>query len=285
MKTSKLNDSNSTISPLTAFESIYNAPSILTASKVVGPWVFNNNEVTLPFSANAGDAHLSAYSKGEWEFNSTITIHKLQPTYLWFDHADQSADIYLNNVKVTTHWGGYCSFFVDITNYITVGTNALKVVLNNTTRDVLAPDSADFNFNATLGEVRLLTAPVLPDVKYGYDGFHIKSTVTAQQATVVVETSIPTYADVVLRIQDEDTNITSRKFGKGKITFTQTIDNPHLWNGTLDPHLYDVSLDIYYNGEKCLTLNTAYGLRYYSADKNGFLLNGSSYLLRGVCMH
>jgi len=64
-----------------------------------------------------------------------------------------------------------------------------------------------------------------------------------------------------------------------------TIDNPHLWNGKLDPHLYDISLDLYYNGEQCHHLTRAYGLRYYTVDNTGFTLNGQSYLLRGVCMH
>lgn len=285
MKTGILKEGNYNISPLTAFESIHSLPPLLASSVVVGPWIYGSNEITLPYSINATDGHSSNYAKGEWEFNSTFTIHKLQPTHLWFSHADQSADIYVNGVKVTTHWGGYCSFFVDVTNNVRIGTNMLKVVLNNTTRDTLAPDSADFNFNATLGEVRVLTSPVLPSVDYGYDGFHVSAVVSAQEATVTVKTYVPTYADLTLRISNEDTNITARKFGKGEITFTATIDNPHLWNGVLDPHLYDITLDISYNGELCHHLYTAYGLRYYSADKNGFLLNGSSYLLRGVCMH
>lgn len=285
MKTIKITEQGAAVSPLTAFESIKNVAPLLASSQVVAPWTYDGNEISLPYSVNATDGQTSNYAKGEWEFNSSITIHKVQPTYLWFDHADQSADVYINGTKVTTHWGGYCSFFVDITNAIQVGTNALKVVLNNQTRDVLAPDSADFNFNATLEVVRLVTSPVLPSVDYGYDGFHISSVVTDEEATLTIKTSIPTYADVVLRVQDENYSYTERKFGKGEIVFEVTIENPHLWNGKLDPHLYDVTLDLYYNGEQCHHLTRAYGLRYYTADNTGFKLNGQSYLLRGVCMH
>jgi len=217
MKTSKIIEQGAVVSPLTAFESIKNVAPLLTSSQIVGPWTYGGNEIELPYSINGIDGQTSSYAKGEWEFNSFITIHKLQPTYLWFDHADQSADIYINETKVTTHWGGYCSFFVDITNAIQVGTNALKVILNNQTRDVLAPDSADFNFNATLGVVRLVTSPVLPSVNYGYDGFHISSVVTDEEATLTIKTNIPTYADVVLRVQDEDFSYTERKFGKDEI--------------------------------------------------------------------
>ena len=285
MKTKIFTESNKKISPLTAFESIKNLPPLLESSKVVEPWTYEGNEVELPYSINGADGQTAQYATGEFDFISSITLHNVQPTYLWFGHADQSATIYVNDVLVTTHWGGYLPFFVDITNYIRVGTNLLRVVLNNTTRSVLAPDSADFNFNATLGEVRVLTSPVLPSAEYGYDGFHIKSDVSDSAATVTVETSIPTYGDIVLHIDDEEYHYTERKFGKGKITFTVTIDNPHLWNGTIDPHLYDIELDIFYNGEQYHKLTRSYGFRYFEATESGFTLNGSSYLLRGVCMH
>ena len=304
MKTIIINRSNIPASPLVAAESIYNVPSLFTSSKPVGPWVWvkSSNEkidVELPYSVNAIDGHSSNYAKGLFTFTSTITIHKLQPTYLWFEHADQSAEIYIGNTLVTKHWGGYCSFTVDITNYIQVGTNELIVKIKNNEGNNLAPSSADFNFNATLGRVTLLTSPVLPSIEYGYDGFHITATVTDAQAIMTVKTTIPTYADVVLKVNDSEFSYVERKFGKGDIIFTVTIDNPHLWNGKLDPHLYDVTLELYYNEELNLILKRPYGFRYYEYvfddatvdgyDSNnpytGFLLNGSPYLLRGVNMH
>lgn len=67
-----------------------------------------------------------------------------------------------------------------------------------------------------------------------------------------------------------------------------------MWNGTIDPHLYNVKLEIYKDGELYHRYERPYGLRYYSyvIDQvvNGqpytrFLLNGQPYQLRGVCMH
>jgi beta-galactosidase len=63
-----------------------------------------------------------------------VVLRAAQPTYLWFQHADQSADIYVDDVKVGTHWGGYNAFFFDISNYVHRGTNNIKVALCNTTR-------------------------------------------------------------------------------------------------------------------------------------------------------
>ena len=306
MKTVIITKDNKNTSPLTSMESIYDIYPLLRASTPAGPWIFTHpttnvsTDVTLPYSVNAYDGHTSSYeTKRNYAFTSTITIHKIQPTYLWFTYATQTAKVYINNVEVGIYKANYNSFFVDITDYIKVGTNDVKVeVSNQPYNEGSVPIDGDFNYNATLGEVKLLTSPVLPDKKYGYDGFHIRSTVTASVATITIETSVPNYADVVCHIKDGEYNFTERKFGKGEISFTTTIDNPHLWNGTLDPHLYDITLEIYYNGELYHKLNRGYGFRYYEyvindtekvgtveAPYTGFLLNGQKYLLRGVNTH
>lgn len=253
------------------------------------------SDITLPYSVNAIDGHSSRYTAGTFSFETVVTLTKVQPTYLWFQHADQSADIYVDNVKVTTHWGGYNAFFVDITNYIHVGSNTIRVALCNTTRSVLAPCKGDFNFNATLGYVKLLTSPVLPSVDYGYDGFHITADVADSSATINVETTIPVGADVVCKIEDSNFHFKERQKSTGSaITFTTTITNPTLWDGTINPHLYDVTLEIYHNGDLYHRFVRPYGLRYYDYVFNetisgetytGFLLNGRPYALRGVCMH
>ena len=254
-------------------------------------WTYGNNQVTLPYSVNGIDGHSSNYSKGNHTFETTVTLYKVQPTYLWFQHADQSADIYVNDEFVTTHWGGYNAFFVDITANIHVGKNRIKVVLNNTTRNTLAPCAGDFNFNATLGKVKVLTSPIMPSMDYGYDGFHITSTVTNSSATINIKTSIPVGANVTCKIDADEENyhFTQTKASTGnEITFTTTISNPHLWNGTIDPFLYDVTLEIYdnVNNELYHRYQRPYGFRYYDYDPSiGFLLNGSPYLLRGVCTH
>lgn len=262
-------------------------------------WVYNNQNITTPYSVNAIDGHSSSYAKGTFNFETTFTLRDLYPTHLWFQHADQSASIYIDDVLVEKHWGGYTAFTVDISNAVHVGQNRLKVALKNNEGNNLAPAQGDFNFNATLGNVKLLTSPVLPDMSYGYDGFHVTSTVTDASATVNVNTSIPLGASVVCTITDGTFNYTDTMPSTGEeMTFTTVITNPHLWNGKSDPHLYNITLDIYYNNQLYHTFTRGYGLRYYEyviddtvkvGDVNnpytGFLLNGSPYLLRGACMH
>lgn len=265
---------------------------LIYSARVVNLWNFGY-KIKLPYSAN----NLTYTRKNNWEFISYIRIDVVQPTYLWFNHADQCASIYIDDTLVTTHWGGYNAFFVDITNYIHVGRNILKVILNNNTGKTLAPAAGDFNYNATLGEVELLTAPVLPSTDYGYDGFHITSTVSNSSAIITIKTSVSSTATIVCKIDDDTYHYTDTQTGSGLITFTTTISNPHLWNGKSDPHLYNVTLEFYSNNALCGIYTRKYGFRYYDYvynDSNilyngnpytGFLFNGQPYFLRGICMH
>ena len=265
------------------------------SNKDLRTWRYDGNTITTPYSVNAIDGHSQSYSTGTFSFDTSITLSAAQPTYLWFQHADQSADIYVNNVKVGTHWGGYNAFFFDISGYVHAGRNDIRVALCNTTRNTLAPYAGDFNFNATLGNVKLFTSPVLPAMEYGYDGFHVTSTVSSVSATVYVETKVPVGADLKCIISDNSYAWTNTLASTGnKQIFTTTISNPHLWNGTLDPHLYTVTLEISKDGELYHRYQRPYGLRYYEYVINqtvqgenytGFLLNGRPYQLRGVCMH
>lgn len=309
-------DSSNTVSQTCVY--ISDDP-FLYSNRSLDSWTYVNDSVnvTVPYSVNAIDGHSGHYKtdgdnpKLPFSFDTSFGLKEAQPTYLWFEHADQSADIYVDNTLVDTHWGGYNAFFSDISNYVHSGTNNIRVSLRNKKRTDLAPCAGDFNFNATLGYVKLFTSPYLPDKEYGYDGFHITShfeytttaNTTASAATITVKTSIPTGATVNLIIKSGATNVysaTSASTGEEMAFTTPSItgSNLHLWNGVDDPFLYDITLEIYHGQDLYHRYTRPYGLRFYEYVINdtvkygtagspytGFLLNGSPYLLRGVCMH
>ena len=258
-------------------------------------WNYNGNEVTTPYSVNKDDGHSASYAKGTFNFESTFALRDVQPTYLWFQHADQSATIYIDDVLVEKHWGGYAAFSVDVSNYVHSGTNRVKVALKNNEGNNLAPANADFNFNATLGNVKLFTSPYVPAMNYGYDGFHVTSDVAASSATIYVKTSVPTGATVTCEIDDGTYHFGASGSSTGEeMIFSATVQNPHLWDGLSDPHLYDITIEILHEGVLYHRYVRPYGLRFYEYVINqevngetytGFLLNGHPYLLRGCCMH
>ena len=258
-------------------------------------WNYNNQEITTPYSVNKDDGHSSSYAKGTFNFETNFALREAQPTYLWFQHADQSASIYIDDTLVEKHWGGYAAFFVDISNYVHSGTNRVKVAVKNNEGNNLAPAAGDFNFNATLGNVKLYTSPYIPAMNYGYDGFHVTSDVATSSATIYIRTSVPTGAVVTCEIDDGTYHYgTSANSTGNEMIFSATVTNPHLWNGLSDPHLYDITMEIYHNGDLYHRYVRPYGLRFYEYVVNqevngdtytGFLLNGQPYLLRGCCMH
>jgi len=271
---------------------------IEASNRDLNKWQYGGQEVTTPYSVNGIDGHSASYSKGTFTFETNFALRQAQPAYLWFQHADQSATIYIDDVQVTKHWGGYTAFTVDISNYVHAGQNAVKVQLKNNEGNSLAPANADFNFNATLGKVKLFTSPCLPGTQYGYDGFHVYSTVTAASATLNIKTIVPTGASVMCSISDGTYSWSDTIVSDGtEMTFTNTITNPHLWNGKTDPHLYNITLEISKDNVLYHRFIRPYGLRFYDYVINdttiltnedpytGFLLNGQPYLLRGCCMH
>lgn len=261
-------------------------------------WTYSGTAISTPYSVNAIDGHSSKYARGTFTFDTNVMLKEAQPTYLWFQHADQSVRIFVNDAEVEEHWGGYNAFFCDISEYVVSGTNKISLRLCNSSRTSLAPYAGDFNFNATLGNVKLFTSPCLPAMKYGYDGFHITSTVSDSSATINIKTTVPSGAQLICTITNEDGyEWTQTKNSNGEEqTFTTTItgNDLHLWGGISDPYLYNVKLEIYKDNKLYHRYERPYGFRYYSyvinqtIDGNsytGFLLNGHPYFLRGVCMH
>ena len=153
--------------------------------------------------------------------------------------------------------------------------------------------------------MKLLTSPVLPDIDYGYDGFHVTSDVATSSATVNVETTVPSGATLLCIIDDGNFYYSATTVSNGSATtFTTIINNPVLWNGTINPHLYTITLEISKDGNLYHRFQRDYGLRFFDyaisgttykggetgityqgSDYTGFLLNGQPYFLRGVCMH
>lgn len=284
---------------------VYNPMPAYSASNLtLGTWTYGGNSVTVPYSVNRTDGHSNNYAKGTFDFETTVTLKKTQPTLLWFQHADQSAQVYVDNNLVEKHWGGYNAFFMDISSYAHSGSNTIKVTLKNNEGNNLAPSTGDFNYNATLGEVKLFTSPVIPSAYYGYDGFHVLADVATSSATINIKTTIPTGATVTCEIDDGTYHFGSSADSTGnEMIFSATVVNPHLWHGKTDPHLYNITLRIYHDGElyhqyirpyglrffdyaiSGNTMNGETGITYQGADYTGFLLNGQPYFLRGVCMH
>ncbi|MDH8702222.1 hypothetical protein M2138_001582 [Dysgonomonadaceae bacterium PH5-43] len=64
-----------------------------------------------------------------------------------------------------------------------------------------------------------------------------------------------------------------------------TVSNPRLWNGLEDPYRYLVDFTVSEGNSVIDAVSEYVGFRYFSANQNGFYLNGKLYPLRGICRH
>ena len=261
-------------------------------------WQFSKDgaqweDVTVPHSYNALDGPTAQYYRGTAHYRREVTVPKGKTAYLLFEGAAQAAEVYLDGALLKAHKGGYTPFVVPLPHG-----GQVEVVCDNTEDIELIPVTSDFNKNGGLhNPVRLLL----------YDGFYcspeeygpyrmhvIQKEVSEEKAVVEVRAHIRNAGPsldgkALLTLKDAKGQIVAKAsapvsmlIGDGQeFTATLTLDNPHLWNGTIDPYLYTVDLKV---GKD--VARTEVGFRWFSVDREkGFSLNGKPYPLRGVSMH
>lgn len=245
--------------------------------------------------------------------------------FLRFAGANLQAEVFVNGKRVGSHEGGYTAFRFDITKYLTSGEeNLLAVRVNNERTQKIAPITADFTFYGGLyREVELIEKqPIHFTVKEYADSelTILTPSVSDTEAECVIKTTLKNdleeektlsvLAEItsspeweknpfISRVDFEDNrkseplialkqklSVTLAARESRELSFNFKVENPHLWNGRKDPHLYGAKLTVLCDNKILDTVNDEFGFRYFSADeKQGFLLNGKSYPLRGVSRH
>ena len=226
---------------------------------------------------------------------------------LLFDGAMSEAQVYVGNTKVCFWPYGYNSFWCDVTDHITEGSNDISVLLEN------RPQSSRWYPGAGLfRKVRYIT---LPKVHVPVWGTYVTTPyVSDEYASVTVRTRVEGLEDgtpvtVKTSIKDADGNVIvrradTRKIFKGEVQQQITVNGPQLWSPE-DPALYYADTEIYtgasvdtdWSGKRPAIsisdghvladkVSTRFGIRSIEIrpDK-GFFLNGKMRKFQGVCMH
>ena len=102
---------------------------------------------------------------------------------LEFEAAFQDAEIYINGRQAGLHKGGYTSFEVDITHYLTPGENLLAVRVNNLWNPELAPRAGDHIFDG--GLYRNVWLVVTDTLRIGFQGLHVTTPKVSRQSANV----------------------------------------------------------------------------------------------------
>lgn len=232
--------------------------------------------------------------------------------FLEFDAASRTAEVWLNGVRLGEHRNPFGRFRLDATDAIRFGQpNALYVKVDNTqprlgnsTADVL-PMTGDFFVRGGLYRpVSLVLAnPVHIDLlDSGGPGIYAATrSADAASATIDLVARLKndsgTVRDVTVDVQLlDDTGkavATWRHSGPvatdaaTEIKGVLTVANPRLWNGTADPYLHTLRVELRSpDGALLDTLDQRFGIRTIRLDPNeGFILNGKRVPLVGVGIH
>ena len=262
---------------------------IKSAADVMEAAIAEGESISLPHTWNAIDGQDGGndYHRGTCWYVKEFTKPDINPTdrvYIEFLGAAMTADVFMNGEKVCHHEGGYSTFRVDITEKL-LKNNTLVVSLDNDDNTTVYPQKADFTFYG--GLYRNVNMIIVPESHFALDycgtpGIKVTPVVDleAKKATVTVETWVSGSASSVDFTVNGETMTSPVEDHRAVAVFT--IENVHLWDGVNDPYLYTAEAALE-SGDK---VSTRFGCREFHIDpREGFFLNGRSYLLRGVSRH
>ncbi|NWK95125.1 glycoside hydrolase family 2 [Sphingobium lactosutens] len=237
----------------------------------------------------------------------------LRGKHIWleFDAASRIASIWLNGQFLGEHKGGYSRFRLDATKALKPGgANILAVRVDNSkpapgssTADIL-PLTGDFFVPGGLYRpVRIVgTQDVHFDMMdHGGSGIRaITRSLDIGAALLDVEAALRSEKGKVrglrleTRLLDVDGRVAAQQLqslsfasGKARALATLQVPSARLWQGTEDPYLYRLSTRVLDSKGRVLdSVEQSFGIRRMQFDaKQGFLLNGKPYRLRGVGYH
>lgn len=240
-------------------------------------------QVDLPHTWNGVDGQDGGndYYRGTCIYKKNILKEEMpegDEVYLQFDGVNSSAKVYFNEKLVCTHHGGYSTFRVKLDDI--KDNNSIKVEADNSPNDFVYPQQADFTFYGGIyRDVTLIGVNKNHfDLDYfGAPGIQVTPVVNGNTANVNVKTYVKGEGEVRVTVNGEV------KTGKNA---DFVVENPHLWNGTVDPYLYVAKAELVVDGETVDEVSARFGIRSFKVDaQKGFILNGKPYALRGVSRH
>ena len=258
--------------------------------------------VALPHTFNADDGtSLNPYRGAGW-YRRTLTAPAVKGgrTYLEFDGAALSTDVWLNGTRIGRHEGGFARFRFDVTDQLRAGANTLLVRVDNTRQPDVAPLGGDYTlYGGLYRRVRLVTtADVHVDMlDAGGPGVYF-STPRAERPhwRVRVANDRPRAENVVVtaRLRDAAGKVVATAQRSAAlparavvpVELDAALANPHLWQGVEDPYLYTSEVTVARADAVLDRVDNDVGIRTVQLDPDrGLLLNGKPYRVHGVNVH
>ena len=251
--------------------------------------------VALPHTWNNLDGQDGANDGGYWRGIGSYHISLPAPTagcrqYIEFQGANHVATVYCNGREMGVHRGGFSTFRFELTEALTEKENILTVEVTNAPSDIY-PQMADFTFFG--GLYRAVNFIEVPDahfdlMKTGTTGVFITPRCTG---TVRID-AFPVGGSAGCTVRAELCDAAGQVVAvaetpaEAHTVLKMKVEDPHLWNGTIDPYLYTANVRLMDGADEMDAVTDHFGFRSFHVDpERGFFLNGKSYPLHGVARH
>jgi beta-galactosidase len=280
------------------------------------------SQVDLPHSYNAADgADGHGYYRGPAWYRTTVTVPAEfagKELFLQLDGASFVTDVYIDGEQAgPPHRGGFSQFIYDVTPKLSPGPHSIAVKVDNSVEleHQMPPQGGDYTKSGGIYRgVRLIAvdpthvalSEYLEDTKHAIASpgvYWSAGNASPASADVTVKIKLDNQSpsarsvDVASTLVDATGAICWQKLStialaagqlESKLIQSGAIDKPHLWNGRIDPYLYDAYVEVRDHETKSLVdaAHTRFGIRSFAIDPDrGFILNGEPYDLRGASAH
>jgi beta-galactosidase len=231
--------------------------------------------------------------------------------FIEFEGAMQIADVWINGMHQTTHYGGYLPFAFDITDAVSFSqANVIAVRLDNRDNPEVPPgkplNQLDFcmyggiyrNVKMHITDHLHISDPVFMGIEGGGGVFIRFEEVSAERATLLIQTHVINESPETRSFQIISELLDPQASNQGTVKHeqkllpgtnrpilqTMTVEHPELWHPD-HPNLYIVRSKIIEDGRICDSFDTRIGIRSISFSADGFLINGEKLFLRGTNRH
>ncbi len=235
-------------------------------------------------SESAGGINTGWFEGRDYEYKRILEIDDtLMNSHLEleFEGVYHNCRVYLNEEEVAYRPYGYTNFYVDISGKVKEGENTLRVIAMNSDQ----PNSRWYSGAGIYRPVRLWSAQGDYIVQ---NGVTIK-TLDTDKKVLSLQVVTTSSGNITLYVSDDS----------GKIFYTQsfeaedqateeglhvttkliTLEDAQLWSPE-NPVMY--RLTVSYEKD---TYETTFGIRSLSYGKEGILINGKRFIMRGACIH
>ncbi len=211
-----------------------------------------------------------------------------------FDGVYSYARVWINGEYVRDHFGGFTTWYCDITKFVKAGKPAWLTVAVRDKKDDIS-FASNYAHHLIAGILRDVSMVILP--KDNVSNFHVETDFDDLKNKGILKISAKMNfekfknANVLFRLKDKngkEIKITNKTIIVSKSTpeiiHTIQIDNPTSWNAEA-PYLYTLEMDVWNEDELIQNLSKKIGIRKIAIYGGELFINKMPVKLRGACHH